>query len=46
MDDIAGMIWGYFWRCVGEADGPAEPARPTPRRTGAAKAHGLPIAAE
>jgi Cu/Ag efflux pump CusA len=46
MDDIAGMIWGYFWRCVGEADGPAEPARPTPTCTGAAKAHGLPIAAE
>jgi len=35
MDDIAGMIWGYFRRCVGEADEPAEPARPTPTRTGA-----------
>ncbi len=46
MDDIAGMIWGYFRRCVGEADEPAEPARPTPRRTGAANAQGLPIAAE
>jgi AcrB/AcrD/AcrF family len=43
MDDVAGMIWGYFRRCVGEAD---EPARPTPRRTGPPKHTGLPIAAE
>ena len=23
MDDVAGMIWGYFRHCVGEADEPA-----------------------
>jgi hypothetical protein len=43
MDDVAGMIWGYFRRYVGEAD---EPARSTPRRTGPPKAQGLPIVAE
>jgi Cu/Ag efflux pump CusA len=46
MDAVAGMTWGYFRRCVGEADEPAEPARPTPTRTVALKAQGLPIAAE
>jgi multidrug efflux pump subunit AcrB len=46
MDDVAGLIWGYFGRCVGEADEPAEPVRPTPTRTVALKAQGLPIAAE
>jgi hypothetical protein len=45
MDDVAGMIWGYFRRCVGEADEPAEPER-APTRSAAPKAQGLPNAAE
>jgi hydrophobe/amphiphile efflux-1 (HAE1) family protein len=45
MDDVAGMIWGYFRHCVGEPDAPAAPEQLTPARS-TLKAQGLPIAAE
>jgi len=45
MDDVAGMIWGYFRHCVGEPDAPAAPEQLTPARS-TLKAQSLPIAAE